>query len=230
MDEETDDSKLKLILPKLKVAGLIYLAVVVLIPIVSYLVSVISSKGTGVDNIALFHNSISFFFKSVSGSESKFLFPGPGDILLAGVILLYKKQWQVSAGMLLTAGIMYLYGQFAIEPLSTAIYNLAIASPVGIALECLFSAITAVVLVAIAFFPATAAVAGKFRWKIIVPCNVLLFWVQPIWILMTFFAFKKAVIVPRDQQVKNKSKIASNRLWAQVHQRESKRRKGFKKK
>lgn len=230
MDEETDDSKLKLILPKLKIAGLIYLAVVVLIPIISYLVAVISTRGNAVDNIALFHRSISFYFKSISGSESKFLFPGPGDILLAGVILLYKKQWQVSAGMLVTAGIMYLYGQFAIEPLSTWIYNLSLTSPVGIVLECLVSAVTLAVLIAIAFFPATAAIMAKFRWKIIVPCNILLFWVQPIWILMTFFSFKKAVIVPRDQQAKLKSKIASNRLWAQVHQRESKRRKGFKKK
>lgn len=231
MDEETNDSKLKKILPKLAVTGLIYLALVVLIPLISYLVAVISGKSNTVDNIALFHRSISFFFKSISGSESKFLFPGPGDILLAGVVLLYRRRWQVTAALLVAAAFMYLHGQFVIEPVSSWIYNLSLTSPVGIALECLFSALTCAMLIAIAFVPATASVLEKCHWKIILPCNILLFWAQPLWILMTFFSFKKAAVITREKQVSLKSKAASNRLWAQVHERESKRRKGgFKKK
>lgn len=230
MEEDANDSKLKRILPKLTVPGLICVALVLLIPLISYLAALVSGKGNTVDNIALFHRSATFFFKSVSGSESKFLFPGPGDILLAAVVLLYKKRWQVSLGLLITAGVMYLYGQFAIEPASNSIYNLSLTSPVGVALECLYSALTSAMLIAIAFLPATAAILEKHHWKIILPCNILLFWAQPLWILMTFFSFKKAAVVAKEAQAKAKSSAASNRLWAQVHQRESKRRKGFKKK
>lgn len=230
LEEVTSDSKLKVILPKLGLLGLVFLALLVLIPLVSYLIAVITGKGSTVANIADFHRSTAFFLNSVTGSQSKFLFPGPGDLLLAAVVLLYKKRWQVSLGIVIAAGLMYVYGQFVVEPVAQTFYEMSLKSPVGIALECLLSALNAAVIITIAFFPAAAAIVENCRWKIIVPCNILLCWAQPIWILLTFLSFKKAVIVPKEIKAKTKSAAASNRLWAQVHQREAKKRKGFKKK
>lgn len=230
MEEETKDLIRKKVLPKLAILGVVYLLLAGSIALISYLAGVISGKGSAVENIALFHQSITFFFKSVTGSDSKFLFPGPGDFLLVAVVLLYRKRWKVSLGLLIFAGLAYVYGQFLIEPASIAIYELSKTSPLGIVFECLFSAITAAVIIAVAFLPAATAVIEKCHWKVIVPCNLLLFWAQPLWILMSFFSFKKAVLIPKEKKAKAKASAASSRLWAQVHERESKKRKGFRKK
>jgi len=135
---------------------------------------------------------------------------------------------------ILAAGaLLYVFGQFVIDPIATLIYNFSLKNQFGVVLECLWSALTVLIVIAIAFLPAMCAFKEKCRFKIILPLNIFLFWAQPLWIAMLFFAFKTAVIKPTENKKPDKSKAiaaASSRLWSQRHEQESKKRKGFKKK
>jgi hypothetical protein len=198
IDKEASD-RLRAVLIKVSYA---YVVVAVLVPIVAWFFVVLTGKNSTDVNIARFYLLTANFFKSVA--DSQVLFPGPRDFVLAAIVVLYRRRWKVALGLLFAAALIYLIGLFLFEQITHVITGLGPTSIGALILETLCIAFMASTLASVLFAPAFCAFKEKMKWRIILPMNLLLGFIPPIWIVLCFFCVKPV-------EVKKKSVVPAKK-------------------
>lgn len=217
------------ILPYAIRAGLVYLVLLVFVPAIAYAFVLFSGKNTLVENIVSLYLLLSNFLKVVSGwfGQNIYLFPSPADFLLAAIAVLYHRKWKISAGLLVAAGLVYLFGQFVGDLLAQPIGGLGPTSAGALTIEIVYSAFALLLIGSYLFAPTFFAYSQKKANKVLyLVLNAIVGWIPPAWILLVFFSTK-----PAKTKAPEKSEAPAAKPEPKpVHKRELKKKKGFKKK
>ncbi|MBX9671635.1 MAG: hypothetical protein K2X93_28860 [Candidatus Obscuribacterales bacterium] len=207
-------------LPYFKAAAMLYTAMVVVLPLAAFVMS-LNNKNSMAENINLLFILMLDLPRAIGG-----FMPGPGDYILASVAILYLKKWQVSVGLLLAAGLLWVVS-WSCPEVVTLVKNVGAQSAFGLVLSCLYAALVAQVLVCSLLLPAVVAKQrNKARWPLLVGLTVALAWIPPVWILLLFLAYRNDKRVAGEETSEDPSSAKPAR---KVHQNKLKKKKGFKK-
>ncbi len=201
---------------------MLYTAMVIVLPLVAFVMS-LNNKNSMAENINLLFILMLDLPRAIGG-----FMPGPGDYVLASVAILYLKKWQVSVGLLLAAGLLWVVS-WSCPEVMTLVKNIGAQSAFGLALSCLYAALVAQVLVCSLLLPAVVAKQrNKARWPLLAGLTVALAWIPPVWILLLFLAFRSDKRVS-GEETSDGDDSSSAKPARKVHQNKLKKKKGFKK-
>lgn len=154
------------------------------VPIAALLFTVFTGKNDTVTNITfLFNGCVSLLQVAAD------LFPG--DLILAAVLILYLKKYRVAGALGIASGFVFLYCKFSGALITNCISGLDPNNPLALVIKSIFGGFTVELLLLKWALPAIVALKrNKEKKKLYLWLTVLTGWMPPIWIALTFLAFR----------------------------------------
>lgn len=190
-----DDLRAK-IAPLLRAAAIVYAVLLLIaVPLTAFTLAGVTKNPSFTSNLTFMTDELSRFMKSLGSVTA-----GPGDYILAAVVVLYHRNMYVSLAFLLGSAFLYLFGSFGVEPLQNLIKIVGPETAGGIAAQCAFSGLLMGVIITSIFLP--TILAYNFKRKSLIKyavLNSLVGWFGPIWVTMIFFALR----TPKEKRARN---------------------------